>query len=79
MIGLQTALIGSQDGRTDGQMENLPILQDFVPYWGKGITDQLMPLGNWFFSTIMMDSDTLALPYTGTFWLFDAGQWLQRV
>ena len=23
------------DGRTDGRMENLPILQDFVPYWGR--------------------------------------------
>ena len=23
------------DGRTDGQTENLPILQDFVPYWGR--------------------------------------------
>ena len=22
------------DGRTDGRMENLPILQDFVPYQG---------------------------------------------
>ena len=23
------------DGRTDGRTENLPILQDFVPYWGR--------------------------------------------
>ena len=48
------------DGRTDVLKENLPILQDFVPYWGrcpasmktkekveqgKGTADQLMPLG----------------------------------
>ena len=56
------------DGQTDGQMEeqteNLPILQDFVPYWGRyPATVQLqpkncikrgkgtadhMPLGDWF-------------------------------
>ena len=46
------------------RMENLPILQDFVPYWGrcpasqrkfwankeqgKGTADHLMPLGDWF-------------------------------
>ena len=23
------------DGRTDERTENLPILQDFVPYWGR--------------------------------------------
>ena len=23
------------NGRTNGWMENLPILQDFVPYWGR--------------------------------------------
>ena len=48
-------------GKADGQTENLPILQDFVPYrgrcpaspmktkekveQGKGTTDHLMPLG----------------------------------
>ena len=26
---------GRMDGPTDGQMENLPILQDFVPYRGR--------------------------------------------
>ena len=26
---------GRTDGRTDGRMENLPILQDFVPYRGR--------------------------------------------
>ena len=26
---------GWTDGRTDGWTENLPILQDFVPYWGR--------------------------------------------
>ena len=25
---------GQMDGRTDGRMEFLPILQDFVPCWG---------------------------------------------
>ena len=49
------------DGRTNERTENLPILQDFVPYWGrcpasphenkekeeqgKGTADHLMPLG----------------------------------
>ena len=41
----------------DGWIENLPILQDFVPYWamktkkveqGKGTADHLIPLGDWF-------------------------------
>ena len=27
--------LGWMDGRTDGRMENLPILQDFVPYRGR--------------------------------------------
>ena len=50
------------NGWKDGWMENLPILQDFVTYWGrhpaipqlqsknsiKGTSDQMMPLGNWF-------------------------------
>ena len=26
---------GRMDERTNGQTENLPILQDFVPYWGR--------------------------------------------
>ena len=26
---------GWTDGRTDRRTENLPILQDFVPYWGR--------------------------------------------
>ena len=52
---------GWMDGRTDVRTENLPILQDFVPYQGccpaspmktkeevergKGTADRLMPLG----------------------------------
>ena len=52
---------GGTDGRTNGRTENLPILQDFVPYrgrcpaspmktkekveQGKGTADHLMPLG----------------------------------
>ena len=26
---------GWMDGQTNGRIENLPILQDFVPYWGR--------------------------------------------
>ena len=52
---------GRTDGRMDGQTENLPLLQDFVPYrgrcpaspmktkekveQGKGTADHLMPFG----------------------------------
>ena len=33
------------EGQTDGRMENLPILQDFVPYWGYcPTTAQLQPI-----------------------------------
>ena len=35
---------GQTDGRMDGRMENLPILQDFVPYRGRcPATAQLQP------------------------------------
>ena len=35
---------GRTDGRTDGRTENLPILQDFVPYRGRcPVTAQLQP------------------------------------
>ena len=52
------------DGRTEGQIEFLPILQDFIPSWGrcpatlcdfktakkqdKGTADHMMPVGDWF-------------------------------
>ena len=55
---------GWMDGRTDGRTEFLPILQDFVPCWGrcpatfcdfvtskkqgKGNADLMMPFGDWF-------------------------------
>ena len=58
------------------QTENLPILQDFVPYrgrcpaspheikekveQGKGTADHLMPLGNWFL--VFMGESTAAAP-----------------
>ena len=35
---------GRTDVRTDRRMENCPILQDFVPYWGRcPATAQLQP------------------------------------
>ena len=35
---------GCMDGRMDGRTENLRILQDFVPYWGRcPATAQLQP------------------------------------
>ena len=56
LAGPQAWLAGPEGGGTDGQTdrgtENLPILQDFVPYWvaallpHKGTADHLMPLGN---------------------------------
>ena len=61
------------DERTYGHMENLPILQDFVPYWGrcpaspmktkekveqgKGTADHLMPLGYLFFCCLLLQKD----------------------
>ena len=64
---------GWTDGRMDGRTENLPILQDFVPYRsrcpataqlqpknyikrGKGTTDHMMPLGDWFPNLFILDS-----------------------
>ena len=60
---------GQMDGWTDGRTENLPILQDFVPYrdrcpatahlqpknWGKGTADH-MPLGDWFIAKVKVGS-----------------------
>ena len=63
---------GRTDGWTDGRMENLPILQDFVPYQGccpatfcdfttskkqgKATADHMMPLGAWFFLDSVQNS-----------------------
>ena len=62
LAGCALGLAGWPRGGTDGRMETLPVLQDFVPYWGrcpaypmktkekvkqgKGTADHLMPLGN---------------------------------
>ena len=42
--GMDGRTDGWTDGRMDGRTENLPILQDFVPYWGRcPATEQLQP------------------------------------
>ena len=68
---------GGTDGRTD---RNLPILQEFVPYWGrypaspmktkekveqgKGTADHLMPLGCLFSPFVSQDSGVRSFKVT---------------